>query len=92
DRTAVLVVPIAFVSDHVETLVELDIEYRDLARRVGVPGYYRVPTQNADSGFIAALAGLVRHTIRHGPGLCSHAGGRFCDPVHTACPFALAGG
>ena len=60
DRTAVLVVPIAFVSEHTETLVELDVEYRDLAVKLGVPGYFRVPTQNADAGFIASLAGLVR--------------------------------
>jgi ferrochelatase len=92
DGTAVLVVPIAFVSDHVETLVELDVEYRDLALRVGVPGYFRVPTQNADAGFIAALAGLVRRAVARGPGLCSHAGGRFCDSAHDACPFATAGG
>ena len=50
DRTAVLVVPIAFVSEHSETLVELDVEYRDLAERLGVPGYFRVPTQNSDAG------------------------------------------
>ncbi len=40
DKVAVLVVPIAFVSEHSETLVELDIEYRALADKVGVPGYY----------------------------------------------------
>ncbi|HXT78878.1 MAG TPA: ferrochelatase [Acetobacteraceae bacterium] len=92
DGTAVLVVPIAFVSDHVETLVELDVEYRDLATRVGVPGYFRVPTQNADAGFVAALAGLVRRAVARGPGLCSHVGGRFCDSAHVACPIAPAGG
>ncbi|HYZ23874.1 MAG TPA: ferrochelatase, partial [Rhodopila sp.] len=45
DKTAVLVVPIAFVSEHTETLVELDVEYRHLAERTGVPGYFRMPTQ-----------------------------------------------
>ena len=60
DGVAVLVVPIAFVSEHTETLVELDVDYRDAGGTVGVPGYFRVPTQNADAGFIAALAGLVR--------------------------------
>ena len=76
----------------VETLVELDVEYRDLATRVGVPGYFRVPTQNADAGFVAALAGLVRRAVARGPGLCSHVGGRFCDSAHVACPIAPAGG
>jgi ferrochelatase len=89
DGVAVLVVPIAFVSEHSETLVELDIEYRDLAERSGVKGYFRVPAQNVDPGFIAALAGLVRHARAAGPGLCSHAGGRVCAADRTDCPFAL---
>ncbi len=84
-----LVVPIAFVSEHTETLVELDVEYRDLALKLGVPGYFRVPTQNADPGFIAALAGLVRRAIGPGPGLCSAAGERLCRVEHGGCPFAV---
>ena len=87
DGVAVVVVPIAFVSDHSETLVELDIEYRLLAERSGVKGYFRVPTQNAEPTFIAALARLVRHALASGPGLCSHAGGRVCGPEHSDCPF-----
>ncbi|MDQ2802763.1 MAG: ferrochelatase [Pseudomonadota bacterium] len=87
DRTAVLVVPIAFVSEHSETLVELDVEYRQLAKRVGVPGYFRAPAQNDDSGFIAALAGLVRRARAAGPGLCNHAGGRICPAEFVGCPF-----
>ena len=71
-----LVVPIAFVSEHSETLVELDIEYRELAEHLGVPAYFRVPAQNADAGFIAALADLVRHARLAGPGLCSFVGSR----------------
>ena len=90
DGVAVLVVPIAFVSDHSETLVELDIEYRQLAERSGVKGYFRVPAQNTDPAFIAALAGLVRQALVAGPGLCSHAGGRVCGAEHRNCPFALA--
>jgi ferrochelatase len=91
DKTAVLVVPIAFVSEHTETLVELDVEYRDLAEKLGVPGYFRVPTQNADAGFISALAGLVRRARAFGPGLCSAAGGRMCRVEHGGCPFAVLG-
>ena len=87
DRTAVLVVPIAFVSEHTETLVELDVEYRDLAVKHGVPGYFRVPTQNADPGFIGALAGVVRRAIGSGVGLCSASGGRLCEARHLGCPF-----
>ena len=91
DKVAVLVVPIAFVSDHSETLVELDIDYRELAHRLGVPGYFRAPVQNDDAGFIEALANLVRSARARGPGLCSFAGGRTCPVPHRDCPHARAG-
>jgi ferrochelatase len=91
DRVAVLISPIAFVSEHSETLVELDVEYRELADKAGVPGYFRAPAQNADAGFIGALADLVRHAHGNGPGLCSFAGGRTCPGKHGDCPHALAG-
>ncbi len=90
DGVALLLVPIAFVSEHSETLVELDIEYRELAAKLGVPGYSRVATQNLDAGFIAALAALVRTAEARGPGLCSFAGGRTCPPAHGDCPHARA--
>ncbi len=90
DKVAVLVVPIAFVSEHTETLVELDIEYKEFAREAGVEYYFRAPTPNADTGFIAALAALVRRMHEFGPGTCSHQGGRTCPAPHTDCPFARA--
>ncbi len=86
DKVAVLVMPIAFVSDHSETLVELDVDYKAIAEKLGVPGYFRVPAQNSDAGFIAALAGLVRHALAHGPGLCSAAGNRLCPLDRRGCP------
>jgi protoporphyrin/coproporphyrin ferrochelatase len=92
DKVGVLVVPIAFVSDHSETLVELDVEYRELAHKAGVPGYFRAPVQNSDPGFIAALAGLVRTTLARTPGLCSFAGGRTCPARFNACPHTGANG
>ena len=91
DGVAVLVVPIAFVSEHSETLVELDVEYRDLAEKEGVPGYFRAPAPNSDPGFIAALAELVAAARSRVPGLCSFAGGRTCPRPHTDCPHARAG-
>jgi protoporphyrin/coproporphyrin ferrochelatase len=87
DGVGLVVVPIAFVSDHSETLVELDIEYRELAERLGVPCYIRVPTPNCDPSFIAALAGLVRRARTAGPGLCSYRDGRMCPEQFTACPY-----
>jgi len=54
-----LVVPISFVSDHVETLHELDIEARELAQRLGIEEFRVMPALNDSSAFIAALADLV---------------------------------
>ncbi len=87
DKTALLVVPIAFVSEHSETLVELDVEYRTLADGLGVPGYFRAPAQNVAPGFIGALAALVRHARAAGPGMCSAAGGRICPAGFRGCPM-----
>ena len=91
DGVAVMVVPIAFVSEHSETLVELDVEYREYAERHGVHHYFRVPTQGVQPAFIAALARLVRGTLAHGPGLRSFVGGRTCPAAHKDCPHARAG-
>ena len=55
-----LVVPISFVSDHVETLHEIDIEHRQQARELGIDDYRMMPGLNDSPDFIRALAGLVR--------------------------------
>jgi ferrochelatase len=87
EKVAVLVHPIAFVSEHSETLVELDVEYQELAHKLGVPGYYRAPAQNSDPAFIDALADLViRVREAGGRSLCSFAGGRQCPKIHSGCP------
>jgi ferrochelatase len=83
DKVAVLVVPIAFVSDHSETLVELDVDYRKLAETSGVPGYFRAPTANADTAFIRALADLVRRA--RGQGRPS----RLCAREQRLCPIPV---
>ena len=90
DKVAVLVVPIAFTSEHSETLVELDVEYRELAHRIGVPGYFRSPAQNSDPAFIASLAALVTAARGSGRSLCSFAGGRQCPKPHRDCPHGRA--
>jgi ferrochelatase len=59
----VIVAPISFVSEHSETLVELDRDYRRLAESCGVAFYHRVPTVGTDARFVAALAGLVREAL-----------------------------
>jgi protoporphyrin/coproporphyrin ferrochelatase len=60
DRVPLVVAPIAFVSEHSETLVELDDDYRRLAEECAVPLYIRVPTVGAAPSFVGALAALVR--------------------------------
>jgi protoporphyrin/coproporphyrin ferrochelatase len=58
----VLVVPLSFVSDHIETLYEVDLLFGDAARKAGITGYYRPEALNTSPLFIDALAGLVgRH-------------------------------
>ena len=59
---AVLVVPVSFVSDHIETLQEIDIQYKDLAGKSGIREFQRVPALNVYSKFIDALANLVMKT------------------------------
>jgi ferrochelatase len=78
DRVPVVIYPHAFVSDHVETLVEIDIEYAHLAKESGVPAFTRAPALGRDDEFIDGLAGLVRErTGRMQERLCS-AGFRGC--------------
>ena len=54
-----LVVPISFVSEHIETLQEIDIEYRELAEEAGIHNFQRVPALNTDPIFIDSLATMV---------------------------------
>ncbi len=80
----VLVVPIAFVSEHIETVVELDRDYADLARDKGCPTYLRAPALGIDDTFIAGLAGTVAASLfRTG---CAPGAGA-CDLRWTQCPY-----
>jgi ferrochelatase len=58
-----LVVPISFVSDHVETLYEIDIEHREIAHRLGIRDFRMMPGLNDSPHFIRALAQLVRKAL-----------------------------
>lgn len=63
DGKAIVLYPLSFVSEHSETLVELDIDYRELAKEAGVPAYVRVPTVGTHPKFIEGLARLVRNAL-----------------------------
>ena len=58
-----VVVPISFVSEHIETLEEIDIEYREIATEAGVSNFRRVPALDTDPTFIASLADLVETSL-----------------------------
>jgi ferrochelatase len=55
-----LVVPLSFVSDHIETLYEIDVQYSDEAKALGIENFQRVPSLNDSPRFIECLAELVR--------------------------------
>ena len=88
DRVPVVLVPIAFVSEHSETLVELDVTYREHAERAGVPAYHRVPALGTHPAFIEELAGLVRRALDGEAHLDSGEGGRLCPAARGGCPLA----
>ncbi|MFN6570168.1 ferrochelatase [Nostoc minutum NIES-26] len=59
-----VVVPISFVSEHIETLQEIDIEYREVAEEAGIHNFRRVPAPNTHPVFIKALADLVIDALK----------------------------
>jgi ferrochelatase len=82
DGVPVVVVPVAFVSEHSETLVELDIEYRHRAEALGVPGYVRVPALGCHPDFIAGLAEVARKA--------GDDTGKACRAAGCRCPSEAA--
>lgn len=58
-----LVIPISFVSEHIETLQEIDIEYREIAEEAGITTFRRVPALNTHPLFIESLANLVTESL-----------------------------
>ena len=81
----VVIVPIAFVSEHSETLVELDIEYARVARENGVPVYIRVATVATGTAFINGLAHMVHVALSDKRPVCSQGGDRICPAEQGRC-------
>jgi ferrochelatase len=83
DGLGVVVAPVAFVSEHIETLVELDIEYAELAHGLGVTPYLRSPAVGVARPFIESLAEAAVEALSrtgsapYGPG---------CRADWKACP------
>jgi ferrochelatase len=58
-----LAVPVSFVSEHIETLEEMDMEYRELAEESGIAHWRRVPALNTNTVFIDDLADAVLEAL-----------------------------
>ena len=90
DGLGVVVAPIAFVSEHVETLVELDHDYSNRAAALGCSIYVRAPALGLDARFIAGLAQLVVRALDRPAGV--HAGSDFiCAASWAKCPLCGEG-
>lgn len=83
DGVGAVVVPIAFVSEHVETLVELDVEYGHLAKEKGVAPYLRAPAVTVRPEFIETLAEAVGSAVERS-GIAPYGPG--CQGDWKACP------
>lgn len=85
DKVPVIIVPISFVSEHSETLVELDIEYKKLAEEHHVPYYVRVPALGTHPSFIETLSWQCQATVFYPT--CSNALGRQCLKEFGLCGY-----
>jgi len=85
----ILIAPIAFVSEHIETLVELGEEYRLLAEAAGAASYTRVAALGTHPGFIQTLVGETLAALEMKSAIRSCAGGRLCPADWTGCPHAV---
>ncbi len=86
EHKGVIVAPIAFVSEHSETLVELDIEYARLAERAGVAHYLRVSAVGTHPAFVSGLADMIERAIeQEEPVTCAR--GRICPAELSQCGY-----
>jgi protoporphyrin/coproporphyrin ferrochelatase len=86
DGVGVVISPIAFVSEHVETLVELDHDYRLPAEAAGIGNYIRAPTLGLEAGFIEGLAELTVAALNRSGGVAP--GSAFtCGAAWSKCPL-----
>jgi ferrochelatase len=90
DKRAIAIFPVAFVSEHSETLVEIEIEYREKAHEAGVPMFERVPAVGVAPAFIDGLAKVVTGALEPRPRICPEGSKRLCGTALTGCPMASA--
>ena len=81
-----LVVPIAFTSDHIETLYELDIEVKEKAHKSGVTNFFRSPSINDDPLMGTLMAELVADHLKSGQVSSAQYSLRY---IHCCCVAVL---
>ena len=81
-KKGIVIVPVAFVSEHSETLVELDIEYKKLAEKNGCSFYKRVPALGVEEDFIKGLVELVLKKETKD----NYVSSAMCPNKYTKCP------
>ena len=82
EKKGIVIVPVAFVSEHSETLVELDIEYKKLAEKNGCSFYKRVPALGIEESFIKGLTELVLRKETKG----NYVSPVMCPNKYAKCP------
>lgn len=82
EKKGIVIVPVAFVSEHSETLVELDIEYKKLAEKNGCSFYKRVPALGTEGNFIKGLTEMVLQPETRGNFVSSI----MCPNKYVKCP------
>ena len=85
ENRGIVVVPVAFVSEHSETLVELDIEYKKLAEKNGCSFYKRVPALGIEEDFIRGLSKLVLQQETRG----NYVSSVICPDKYVKCPCLI---
>ena len=88
DKKIPVIIPVAFVSDHSETLVELDIDYKKMAEDLGAKDYLRVPSLNFDGHFIKSLFEICKSVDSKEDSeiFCAQNSTRICPKNMKMCP------
>jgi ferrochelatase len=84
DNVPAVILPHAFTQEHVETLVEIEIEYREMAADMGLTDFYRVPTVGTSAAFIEGLADMVLKFAGTGK-LAANTGENICPARFNEC-------
>ena len=89
EKKGIVIVPIAFVSEHSETLVELDIEYERLARKNGCKNYTRIEALGVNKNFIQSLSDLIINKDNYKFKDNLYPPKNRCPSIYTKCPCQL---